>query len=69
MSLLHSSTVAHIMFAASFEDVQAAAKRLEGHIHRTPVMTCSTLNEMAGKELYFKVETLQKVPAHPTRMC
>lgn len=47
-------------YCISFEDVQAAAKRIEGTAHRTPVLTCASIDEMAFKKLFFKVEALQK---------
>jgi serine racemase len=47
-------------YCVSFDDVRAAAARIEGTAHRTPVLTSSTLNEFASGNLYFKVEALQK---------
>ncbi len=47
-------------FAIDFEDVQAAAERLEGIAHRTPVLTSRTVNRMAGCEVFFKCENLQR---------
>jgi threonine dehydratase len=47
-------------YAASLADIQAAAARIAGHAHVTPVMTCSTIDKLAGCRLHFKVETLQK---------
>lgn len=41
-------------------DVDAAAQRIRPYIHRTPVMTCVSLDRMAGAELFFKCENLQK---------
>ena len=51
----------------TYSDVENAAKRIAPHIHRTPVLTCSALNERAGAELYFKCENLQKVGAFKIR--
>ncbi|WP_418903584.1 threonine ammonia-lyase [Microbulbifer pacificus] len=48
-------------------DVFAAAERLHGRIHRTPLMTSSGLNEWLGAEIYFKCEHLQKVGAFKAR--
>lgn len=47
--------------------IRAAAARIEPHVHRTPVMTCETLNGMVGAELFFKCENLQKVGAFKFR--
>ncbi|HEX8391619.1 MAG TPA: threo-3-hydroxy-L-aspartate ammonia-lyase [Longimicrobium sp.] len=41
-------------------DVHAAAERLRGNAHRTPVMTSRTLNERFGAEFFFKCENLQR---------
>jgi threonine dehydratase/serine racemase len=51
----------------SAADVRAAARRLEGVVHRTPVMTCATLDAMAGRRLFFKCEHLQRVGAFKFR--
>lgn len=48
-------------------DIQAAAKRIAPYVHRTPVLTSLSLNEMFGAELYFKAENLQKVGAFKAR--
>jgi threonine dehydratase len=40
--------------------VHAAAERLRGNAHRTPVMTSRTLNERFGAEFFFKCENLQR---------
>ena len=50
-------------YAADLESIQAAARRIEGGVHRTPVLQCSALNSMANKALFFKCENLQKVGA------
>jgi threonine dehydratase len=41
-------------------DVRAAAARIAPFAHRTPVARCATLDRMAGRELFFKCEQLQK---------
>lgn len=51
----------------TFSDVQEAAERIRPFAHRTPVMTCSALDQMAGRELFFKCEQLQKVGAFKFR--
>jgi len=47
--------------------VRAAAERLAGHAHRTPVLMCATLDRLAGRSLFFKCEQLQKVGAFKFR--
>jgi threonine dehydratase/serine racemase len=54
-------------FAVSLADVRAAAARLEGRAHRTPVETCGTLDRLAGRRLFLKCEQLQKVGAFKFR--
>ena len=54
-------------FAVDLADIRAAAARIEGLAHRTPVMTCATLDRLAGRELFFKCEHLQKVGAFKFR--
>ena len=54
-------------FAVDIADIHQAAKRLEGRVHRTPVMTCATLDRMAGRALFFKCEQFQKVGAFKFR--
>jgi threonine dehydratase len=53
--------------AISFADVQAAAERLRGVAHRTPVMTSTTLDEMTGASVFLKVETFQRMGAFKFR--
>jgi threo-3-hydroxy-L-aspartate ammonia-lyase len=42
------------------DDVRAAAERLRGIAHRTPVMTSRTLDERLGATVFFKCENLQR---------
>ncbi len=51
----------------SLEDIQAAAERIGPYIHRTPVVTCQSLNDISGADLYFKCENFQKVGAFKFR--
>ncbi len=44
----------------SLDDVQAAARRLEGVAHRTPVLRSSTLDELAGAQVFLKAEGYQR---------
>ncbi len=54
-------------YAISLDDIRAAGQRIAGSVHRTPVLTCSTLDAMAGKALFLKCENLQKVGAFKFR--
>jgi len=50
-----------------FDQVLAAANRLQGIAHRTPVMTSTTLNTMTGAQVYMKCENLQRTGAFKIR--
>ena len=51
----------------SLSDIRAAHARIQPFIHRTPVLTSSALNEIAGCEIFFKCENFQKVGAFKAR--
>ena len=51
----------------SYEDVVAAAGRIQGYAHRTPVLTSRIANEELGAELFFKAENLQRMGAFKFR--
>jgi len=53
--------------APSLEDVLAAADRVRDEVRRTPVLTCSSLDEIVGMRLYFKCENFQTVGAFKFR--
>ena len=51
----------------TYEDVIAAAQRLEGQAHRTPVMRSRTIDQEVGAQLFFKCENLQRMGAFKFR--
>ncbi len=51
----------------TYDDVAAAARRLDGHAHRTPVLTSRTADEATGATLYFKCENFQRMGAFKFR--
>ena len=51
----------------TFGDVRAAAARIAGHVHRTPVLTSRTADVLTGARLFFKAETFQRVGAFKAR--
>ncbi|MBN8579437.1 MAG: pyridoxal-phosphate dependent enzyme [Anaerolineae bacterium] len=51
----------------SLQDVLQAAQRIKPYIHRTPVLTNSSLNEKVGAQVFMKCENLQKVGAFKFR--
>jgi threo-3-hydroxy-L-aspartate ammonia-lyase len=53
--------------AISFDDVRAAAARLDGIAHRTPVVRSRALDERSGALVYVKCENLQRMGAFKFR--
>jgi len=51
----------------TYDDVIAAAARIKGHAHRTPVFTSRTMNREIGAEVFFKCENLQRMGAFKFR--
>ncbi|MEJ8843902.1 pyridoxal-phosphate dependent enzyme [Lacibacter sp. H375] len=49
------------------EQIEQAHERIKPFIHKTPVLTCNTINELAGAELFFKCENFQKIGAFKIR--
>ena len=50
-----------------YADVRAAAERLRGVAHRTPVVTSRTLDEDCGAAIFLKCENLQRMGAFKFR--
>jgi len=55
------------IYACDLAAIRAAAARIAGIVHRTPVMTSATFDRLAGRRVYFKCENLQKVGAFKYR--
>jgi threonine dehydratase len=55
------------MTELTLADVQAAAERIAGVAHRTPVLTSRTLNERVGAEVFLKAENFQRIGAFKFR--
>jgi len=51
----------------SYTDIIVAYERIRGFVHRTPVLTSTSINRMFGCSLYFKCENFQKVGAFKFR--
>jgi threonine dehydratase len=47
--------------------VREAHERIRGHVHRTPVLTSTRINELSGAEVFFKCENFQKTGAFKAR--
>src|SRR5215470_17975893 len=55
------------MSVIGIEDIRAAATRLKGRIHRTPVVTSRSFDERCGQQVFFKCENLQRAGAFKIR--
>ena len=51
----------------SFEKIKDAHKLIAPFIHKTPVLTSTTLNENVGRSIVFKCENLQKTGSFKPR--
>ena len=51
----------------TYDDVCAGAVRIQGHAHRTPVLTSRTANQELDAEVFFKCENLQRTGAFKFR--
>ena len=49
------------------EAIREAHRRIAARIHRTPVVTSSSLDEIAGAQIFFKCENLQKTGSFKIR--
>jgi threonine dehydratase len=54
-------------YAATLDQIRTAHARIQPYVHKTPVLTASSLDEMAGRALFFKCENFQKVGAFKMR--
>ena len=48
-------------------DIEQAHERIKPYVHRTPVLTSESINEIAGCSIFFKCENFQKVGAFKAR--
>ncbi|HET7876666.1 MAG TPA: threonine/serine dehydratase [Methylomirabilota bacterium] len=51
----------------TLDEVKAAAERLKGRVHRTPVLTSRSLDEGTGHTVFLKCENLQRAGAFKIR--
>jgi threonine dehydratase len=51
----------------TLQDIRAAHARIQAFIHRTPILTSTAINEIAGCKIFFKCENFQKVGAFKAR--
>lgn len=52
--------VANHLKLVTFSQIEAAAKRLQGQAHRTPVLTSTTVEQLTNAEVFFKCENFQR---------
>ncbi|MDN5786566.1 beta-hydroxyaspartate dehydratase BhcB [Pseudorhodobacter sp.] len=55
------------MYIPTLADMLVAHERIKPYIHRTPVLTSEFINKLAGADLFFKCENLQKAGAFKAR--
>jgi len=48
-------------------DIELAHERIKNHIHRTPILTSTSINEILQSNLYFKCENFQRAGAFKMR--
>jgi threonine dehydratase len=53
--------------AITIQDVRLAAERIRPYVHRTPVLTCASLDRQVDAQVFLKCENLQKVGAFKFR--
>ncbi|MBI2014391.1 MAG: threonine/serine dehydratase [Candidatus Rokubacteria bacterium] len=53
--------------ALTLDDVHAAARRLLGHIHRTPVISSQSVDDASGYRVFLKCESLQRAGSFKIR--
>ena len=51
----------------SINDIKEAHKRISGYIHKTPILSSKTINELTGSDILFKCESLQKTGSFKIR--
>ena len=67
MKPLDHAKLARMLPTPIYEDVVAAARRLLGHAHRTPVLRSATADSRLGAQLHFKCENFQRMGAFKFR--
>jgi len=47
-------------YAADIDSIREAQARIAPYVHKTPVLTSTSIDAVAGKQLFFKRECFQK---------
>ena len=56
-----------LVTAPTLSEIRQAAERIRPYAHRTPVLTCASLDQQVGAQVFMKCENLQKVGAFKFR--
>ena len=56
-----------VMDEPTIKQIRQAGERIKPFVHRTPVLTCGTLNRMCEGEIFFKCENFQKTGSFKIR--
>lgn len=62
-----NATFTETQLVPTLATIQEAAERIAPFIHRTPVLTSRSLNEISGATIFFKCENFQKIGAFKIR--
>ena len=60
MNSTTSTTTKSNSLPVTYADIEAAAERLAGVAHRTPILTSQTVNERTNSQVFFKCENFQR---------
>jgi len=55
------------MHCINFNDVESAYNKIKEKVHCTPLMTCKTIDKLAGRQCYMKTENMQKTGSFKIR--
>ncbi|GJN26782.1 hypothetical protein PR202_gb14741 [Eleusine coracana subsp. coracana] len=55
------------VYAADIQSIREAQARIAPYVHRTPVLSSTSIDAIAGKQLFFKCECFQKAGAFKIR--
>jgi serine racemase len=47
-------------YAADIDSIREAQTRIAPYVHRTPILSSTSIDAMVGKQLFFKCECFQK---------
>lgn len=65
--LLSTDSFASVGSTVSINDIKTAAKRIKGHVQRTPLVQSGLLSKEVGVDLYLKLENMQYTGAFKER--